>query len=494
MHLHFLPKASNRQDQPLKELFQLRREWIAAELKLLETEAGANFLARTEQVGQQTRFRAIESRYKAQLQTVRKLYDDIDYDPDKPVPITSYRDLRDAITKLPIAASTAVVEYYITDRNVVAAIHLPTRSTLKTVGIRRSELEDIETHWRQGYQRLSCNEDSGVFEPLDPVHWVWAYLSPALDRLKALARATQATIHAWEEKTQKRIRNIAIIPHRFLHLLPLHAIELDDGRLWGDSVQIQYFPSTGVLIQLLEVQDKARWRAPMRTSSKVIAVSYSPDSSPLLFGSHEARMVAQATDGQTLLGNDASPDRVKEAMRDATYVHFACHGRFDSQSPLRTRLDLAPLAPSVCGSRDDERCGGHLTLGEIFKDVQLPVTRLVVLSACETGLAIVERSHDESIGLSTGFLTAGALTVVSSLWPVSDLATCLLMRDFARGIAAGKSPAAALRFAQWRLRQLRGSTSCSGQRAMVESEADPSRGLEMLKEARKLASSGFLPI
>ena len=50
-----------------------------------------------------------------------------------------------------------------------------------------------------------------------------------------------------------------------------------------------------------------------------------------------------------------------------------------------------------------------------------------LLSACETGITDSRSLGDEYIGLPSGFIYAGASAVISSLWPVSDLATSILM-------------------------------------------------------------------
>ncbi|MGK7881865.1 MAG: CHAT domain-containing protein [Crocosphaera sp.] len=71
----------------------------------------------------------------------------------------------------------------------------------------------------------------------------------------------------------------------------------------------------------------------------------------------------------------------------------------------------------------------EFTLGEIF-ELNLKKSRLVVLSACETGLIDLTSISDEYIGLPAGFLFAGSSSVVSSLWTVSDLSTSLLMMKF----------------------------------------------------------------
>jgi CHAT domain-containing protein len=80
-------------------------------------------------------------------------------------------------------------------------------------------------------------------------------------------------------------------------------------------------------------------------------------------------------------------------------------------------------------------------------NMKLPV-ELVVLSGCETGLG-EQISGEGLIGLTRGFMYAGATRVIASLWAVSDIATASLMADFyTEMVHGGLSPAAALRAAQ----------------------------------------------
>jgi CHAT domain-containing protein len=96
-----------------------------------------------------------------------------------------------------------------------------------------------------------------------------------------------------------------------------------------------------------------------------------------------------------------------------------------------------------------------LYLSDIFAELVIDSNRLVVLSACESGLSDLRGATEEFIGLPTGFLLAGANGVVSSLWKVEDAATSLLMSrfyEFHRGDR--HSPQRALREAQKWLRSL----------------------------------------
>jgi CHAT domain-containing protein len=78
---------------------------------------------------------------------------------------------------------------------------------------------------------------------------------------------------------------------------------------------------------------------------------------------------------------------------------------------------------------------------------RLPVD-LVVLSACRTALG-ADVQGEGLVGLTRGFMYAGARRVVASLWQIDDQATSQLMTRFYRHmLAGGERPAAALRAAQ----------------------------------------------
>jgi CHAT domain-containing protein/Tfp pilus assembly protein PilF len=121
-------------------------------------------------------------------------------------------------------------------------------------------------------------------------------------------------------------------------------------------------------------------------------------------------------------------------------VHFATHGLLNSQHP-----ELSGLALSLVDERGRPQ-DGFLRLHEIF-NLRLPA-ELVVLSACQTGLG-KEVKGEGLVGLTRGFMYAGAARVVASLWRVDDTATAELMKLFYRRMLRDRMrPAAALREAQ----------------------------------------------
>jgi CHAT domain-containing protein len=124
-------------------------------------------------------------------------------------------------------------------------------------------------------------------------------------------------------------------------------------------------------------------------------------------------------------------------------VHFATHGLLDSEHP-----ELSGLVLSLVDERGIPQ-SGFLALQDIY-NLNLPAD-LVVLSACATGLG-KEIKGEGLMGLTRGFMYAGATRVVASLWDVDDAATAELMKHFYQAMEKeGMRPAAALRQAQMRM-------------------------------------------
>lgn len=171
--------------------------------------------------------------------------------------------------------------------------------------------------------------------------------------------------------------------------------------------------------------------------------------SRLPFTLQEARaiMAVAPTDSRAMVTGFAASRElaVGGGLREYRVVHFATHGVINSRHPELTGIVLSML------NERGERENGFLQLHDIYS---LDLTAdLVVLSACSTGLG--ENIRGEGlVGLTQGFLNAGANSVVASLWRVDDRATAELMQHFYRAMfEEGLTPAAALRdakLAMWR--------------------------------------------
>jgi CHAT domain-containing protein len=224
-------------------------------------------------------------------------------------------------------------------------------------------------------------------------------------------------------------KRLLIVPHGVLHYLPFAALR-SPGRRWlVQDFALSTLPSASVLRYLT---DKGAG-APAGT-----LVMGNPDLGAELalpWAEREARMVGQEEKESTVLVRaDATEAQAKKLLGTVGIVHFATHGDLIESDPLSSAVLLVP------GGGED----GRLEVREVFGlDLH---AKLVVLSACETGLGKLSRG-DEVVGLQRAFLYAGTPAVVTTLWKVDDKATYDLIRAFySRLESAG--PVEALRQAQ----------------------------------------------
>ncbi len=186
------------------------------------------------------------------------------------------------------------------------------------------------------------------------------------------------------------------------------------------------------------------------SESEVATISPGRITIPRLpFTRQEAdRILAAAPAGANLKALDFRANRgtaTRAELGRYRYLHFATHGGLDSERPGLSALVLSLVDEK--GNPED----GFLRAHEIY-NLNLPA-ELVVLSACQTGLG-KEIKGEGLVGLTRGFMYAGAARVVVSLWNVNDRATAELMAKFyQKMLKENQRPAAALRAAQvemWR--------------------------------------------
>jgi CHAT domain-containing protein len=145
-------------------------------------------------------------------------------------------------------------------------------------------------------------------------------------------------------------------------------------------------------------------------------------------------------------GFDATRQELESTdLSQYSILHLATHGVLDPKRPEKSGFLLSLVDRN--GSPQD----GFITMTDVYR-LKAPVD-LVVLSACRTGLG-KEVQGEGLIGLTRGFMHAGASSVASSLWRVDDEATTELMKHFyVNMLQKNMTPASALREAQNTIRQ-----------------------------------------
>jgi len=176
---------------------------------------------------------------------------------------------------------------------------------------------------------------------------------------------------------------------------------------------------------------------------------FDPNSiQPLLYTKRELKNLTEIAGAQSRVvsGFEASRKTLDNLdLSQYSILHFATHGLLDPKRPEHSGFFLSMVDQS--GRPQD----GFITMQDVYR-LHAPVD-LVVLSACRTGLGKDVRGEG-LIGLTRGFMYAGASSVVASLWKVDDEATAELMKQFYTNmLQKGMRPAEALRSAQNTLRQ-----------------------------------------
>ena len=155
--------------------------------------------------------------------------------------------------------------------------------------------------------------------------------------------------------------------------------------------------------------------------------------------------IAAGSPAQTVRVQESRDTVLKEDLRQYWILHFATHSLLNNEHP-----ELSGVVLSLV-DRSGRPQNGFLRLYDIY-NLRL-ASDLVVLSACQTALG-GEIKGEGLIGLTRGFLYAGAPRVVASLWQIDDRTSAEMMKRFYEGmLARGERPAAALRIAQvemWR--------------------------------------------
>ncbi|NEP86407.1 MAG: CHAT domain-containing protein [Okeania sp. SIO2C2] len=327
---------------------------------------------------------------------------------------------------------TAVVEFYIASEQLL--VFIITRETQQPI-VLSPDLIDLKKleNWANSYLKAYNQEKSDWCIELS-------------DNLSQLAKIL--CLDKIIEQIPTECDQLILVPHRYLHLLPLHGLPLA-----GDSTLFDRFPK-GVsyspscqLQQLFQTRQRPEF-------TNLFAVQNPTED--LGYADVEVEAIQNYFNINNVLKQKAA---TKEAIDKISLdifhcAHFSCHGKFNLSQPRKSALVLAntPLN-SVAQEKDEIDFDKCMTLNDIFR-LNLEKCRLVTLSACETGLIDFLNASDEYIGLPSGFLYAGASNVVSSLWAVDEVSTAFLLIKFYQNLKSGLTVAIALNQAQLWLRDV----------------------------------------
>lgn len=231
-------------------------------------------------------------------------------------------------------------------------------------------------------------------------------------------------------------KQLCLVPDKSLHQLAFASLISPGGKYLLEEFALIQAPSAAVFVMATE--NAARKERVV--NERILSVG-NPDFDreenrglAALYGAQaEARAVAaDYKNAVELVSSEATKDQFLRRFANVEVVHFAGHFVTNRQSPRNSKLLFA---------------GGDLRASEL-SSYKLPLAKLVVLSACETGFERFDKSEG-AIGIARTFLALGSPIVIASQWKVDSEPTKDLMIAFHRNRKErGMTTAESLRQAQ----------------------------------------------
>lgn len=300
-----------------------------------------------------------------------------------------------------------------------------------------------------------------------------ALRDPKRTDVKQLARAVDERVMQPIRTSLGRATRLLVSPDGNLNLLPFDTL-VDEGGHYGiERYAIHYLTSGRDLLRMQDTSVSARnpvivadpffgepgpasgGSTPRARAGSAArrSISAGHDLSgvyfaPLAGTAREAKEIRTLFSDATLLTGREATKGALARLKAPGILHIASHAFFleEAVNGSSNPLLRSGLALAGANGNNGAAAGGILTALEA-STLDLWGTRLVTLSACDTGVGQV-RNHEGVYGLRRAFLLAGAETLVMSLWAVSDRATQEIMSRYYSGLKQGLGRGDALRQAQ----------------------------------------------
>lgn len=241
------------------------------------------------------------------------------------------------------------------------------------------------------------------------------YANPGLDEYRGSTpaqRAHQVLIHPLLGQLAG-IRRLIVLRDAELHFIPFEVLEARPGQYLVQHFAIRYAYSVALLLE--SPKKKAPFNehtlvvAPYADSTGIGTAVRNEGLGALPASRHEARAVG----GEILLNQEATKSAFLQHYPEYDVLHLATHARADSQDPSKSFIAFFP-GPTPY----------KLYTNELY-NLSLDHTRLVVLSACETGSGLLQ-GGEGIMSLARAFMYAGCPSVITTLWNAHDESSAYL--------------------------------------------------------------------
>jgi CHAT domain-containing protein len=351
---------------------------------------------------EQSRARALLDLIKTEAR-VNERGDDLDLLLDSASRPLTFAEIRERMPE-----GIQVLQYAVLDDRLLIWQFTKRDLDIKEVSITPSELNEKVESFRS---LLSVLSDAGQRE--------------AREEAKALYDMLIAPVEARLDPHKQ----LCLVPDKKLYRLPFAALVSPRDEYLMNRYLTLCAPSTSILVIRSETgrqREAAKGEAILSVGNPSFDKETFRSLDDIKSSAEEAEDLARYYASSNVVSGTGATERlVKSGIKSYEVVHLASHYIVDEQSPMLSKLLLAK-GPAGSGRAED----GILQAHEVYA-TRLSRTRLVVLSACETG---VERYYEGEgmVGLARAFIAAGAPLVVASMWPVDSDATKELMVRFHR--------------------------------------------------------------
>jgi CHAT domain-containing protein len=322
---------------------------------------------------------------------------------------SSVEDIQEAL-----APDAALVEYFMSGDKVMAFCLSPDRFEVVQDICSRDAL-------KKRFELLRFQLSRRSIQPAPQKNREPALLSNIQEHLAELYRMLVDPIAGFLADRQSLI----FVPFGFLHYLPFHAL-FDGASYLTDRFTVSYAPSA-TIYRLFRTKQG-------HTDGSPLLVGVADERTPFI--KDEIESIRSTLPGaRVFTGAKATRECLSAEIGSARMVHIASHASFRPDNPMFSSIQL------------------HDTSLNFFDIYNLKTSAsLITLSGCGTGLSSVV-AGDELLGLIRGFLHAGAMSVLVSLWDVNDRTTADLMKLFYGYLAEGRPKNESLKLAMLSLRE-----------------------------------------
>ena len=349
--------------------------------------------------------------------------------------IPSDSEVEDWFNALMLPSDRMLIEYFTTRDQVYVWLIKNNRIDVSILDLNKKQLRDLvnDLYVKNGFTQYDNTKVAAPPMPSPPDD----YCKRKILSLKSSNVLYRKLIEPFAHKITSD--KLIIVPHGFLHRVPFAALN-DGAAFLLDKYTLSYASSVGVIRHVID----KRPRNPNKFRFAGFAVPESEYTIPLFSKPQrledtekEVNGIAAIFPNKTIYSAErATKNNVMIGVKGRDAVHFSCHGLFRANMPMQSGLLLH---------------NGLLQVHEIF-GLELKDANIVTLSACETALSKIY-GGDDLVGLSRGFIYAGAPSIMATLWSVCERSTYILMVEFYKNwIQRGMTKAQALRQAQLNLK------------------------------------------